>query len=335
MVYDYTMDYDNDICKKTEVTKFGAVVTSVFFTVVIMFSCVGNGLVLWILIKYENLKSMTNTFLLNLAISDLVFTIGLPFWASYLVSNQGWLFDEPACKAINFIFFVGFYSSTIFLTVMTVHRYMAVVHPLSVVLKRKSFHSTLTSVIIWLLSIFTAMPHVIFNTVGSHSNSIEEIFYCDYDNINWKLVGTYLQNFFFLTAFITISFCYIQILQRLLRPTSHTRRKTVRLILCIVVVFFLGWVPYNVAIFLDSLISWEVAPLNDCIVSTIVDYVYYVSRLVAFSHCCLNPLFYVFMGIKFRNHLKKMLWNVSRNGSQPQNRHSNLIYSNGEEISMY
>ncbi|XP_076838191.1 chemokine XC receptor 1-like [Brachyhypopomus gauderio] len=328
--YDYP-EYDDDVCNKTEVTLFDAAVTPVFFTVVIMFSCVGNVLVLWILIKYENLKSMTNTFLLNLAISDLVFTIGLPVWVSFYTSSQGWLLGEPVCKAASFIFFVGFYSSTIFLTVMTVHRYMAVVHPLSVVLNRRSFHATVTSAVIWLLSVLAATPHVIFSTLVDHENK----FLCDYSNINWKLVSTYQQNFFFLTAFVTISFCYVHILQRLLRPTSHTRRKTIRLILCIVVVFFLGWAPYNVASFLDSLISWEVAPFNECSFSTIVDYVFYISRLVAFSHCCLNPVFYVFMGIKFRNHLKKLLWNVCKDRNQPTNRNSHLIYSNGEEISMY
>ncbi|KAL7842199.1 hypothetical protein SRHO_G00238880 [Serrasalmus rhombeus] len=50
-------------------------------------------------------------------------------------------------------------------------------------------------------------------------------------------------------------------------------------------------------IFLESLIPWEVAPFSDCDVSTAKDYVYFVSRLVAFSHCCLNPIFHIFMGI--------------------------------------
>lgn len=335
---EYTYDYEDDRCNKTEVVQFGTMVSAVFFTGVIVFSCVGNALVLWVLLKYENMSSLTNVFLLNLAVSDLVFTIGLPFWANFHVSG-GWTLGDPACKAVSFIFFVGFYSSTIFLTVMTVHRYMAVVYPLTVALNRKPYHCVVASVVIWLLSFCAATPHVIFNKVVFHENVFAENpqdqLYCDYDDINWKLVGTYQQNIFFIISFFTITFCYIQILLRLLRPTSHTRRKTIRLIFCIVVVFFLGWAPYNVAIFFNSLISWGVAPFNECNVHTTVDYVYYISRLVAFSHCCLNPIFYVFMGIKFRNHLKKMLWSVCRRVNPPQNRHSHLIYSNGEEVSMY
>ncbi|XP_072524854.1 chemokine XC receptor 1 [Salminus brasiliensis] len=330
---EYDLNYEDELCNKTTVVQFGAIVTPVFFTVVIVLSCMGNALVLGVLVKYENLRSLTNAFLFNLAVSDLVFTVGLPFWAHYHILGR-WTFGDAACKAVNFIFFVGFYSSTIFLTTMTVHRYMAVVHPLSLVLNRKPYHCFVISVIIWMMSFGAAAPHVIF-TVETNDNGSSPKLHCSYDNVQWRLVGIYQQNIFFLTAFITITFCYSQILIRLLRPTSHTRRKTVRLILCIVVVFFLGWAPYNMAIFLDSLISWEVAPLNECDTSTTVDYVLTISRLVAFSHCCLNPVFYVFMGIKFRTHLKKMLWNICKRMDEPQNRHSQLIYSNGEEISMY
>lgn len=334
--YDYYFNgsYDDDLCHKTEVMQFGTVVTPVFFVLVTMFSCVGNALVLGVLIKYENLKSLTNAFLLNLAISDMIFTFGLPFWATDLI--LGWTFGEAVCKSVSFVFYLGYYSSLIFLTVMTVYRYIAVVHPLSMLLNSTTYYSIGISAFIWFLSLCAATPNFIFSTVLKHDDPEVSRAYCDYGNIIWKQIIIYLQNIFFLIAFFTIAFCYFRILGRLLRPTSHTRPKTVKLILCIVLAFYLGWAPYNVAMFLNSLISWGISPFNDCYVSTRVDYVYHMSRLVAFSHCCLNPVFYVFMGIKFRDHLKKLLRNLCKKDDQPlDRRQSHLIYSNGEEISMY
>ncbi|XP_067309420.1 chemokine XC receptor 1 [Pseudorasbora parva] len=338
-------DYPNDcgICLETKGDQFGRAVTPVIFIIIVLFSCVGNSLVLYVLVKYENLKSLTNTFLLNLALSDLIFTFGLPFWAHYYM--YGWTLGDPACKAVNYVFYTGYYSSIIFLTVLTVHRYMAVVHPMSVVMSRKSLHCYATSIVIWIISLCAAIPQAIFNSVVNSpieimidgpNESTNAVKLCDFDGeIYWKHTTTYMQNAFFIVAFVIIAFCYTVILTRLLRPTSHTRKKTVQLILFIVVFFFLGWGPYNVAIFLDSLISWEISPFNECEVSKSIDLWMYISRMVAFSHCCLNPVFYVFMGIKFRNHLKKMLWTFRKKNSEPQNRHSKLIYSNGEEISMY
>nr|AHK09953.1 chemokine C motif receptor XCR1 [Ctenopharyngodon idella] len=347
--YDY-LDYSStsgiigdEVCTKTKVDQFGRAVTPVIFIIVVLFSCVGNSLVLYVLVKYENLKSLTNTFLLNLALSDLIFTFGLPFWAYYYM--YGWTLGDFACKAVNYVFYTGYYSSIIFLTVLTVHRYMAVVHPLSVVMSRKSLHCYVTSVVIWIISLFAAVPQAMFNSVvyspveliiEDQNNSTNVLQLCDFEGeINWKLTTIYSQNFFFVVAFVIIAFCYTVILARLLRPTSHTRKKTVQLILFIVVFFFLGWGPYNVAIFLDPLIAWGISPFNECDVSKSVDYWIYISRMMAFSHCCLNPVFYVFMGIKFRNHLKKMLWTFCKKNNEPQNRNSRLIYSNGEEISMY
>nr|AXJ20724.1 putative X-C motif chemokine receptor 1b [Ctenopharyngodon idella] len=139
--------------------------------------------------------------------------------------------------------------------------------------------------------------------IEDQNNSTNVLQLCDFDGeINWKLETIYLQNFIFVVAFVIITFCYTVILARLLRPTSHTRKKTVQLILFIVVFFFLGWGPYNVAIFLDSLIAWGISPFIECDISKSIDYWIYISRMMAFSHCCLNPVFYVFMGIKFRNH---------------------------------
>ncbi|XP_052404738.1 chemokine XC receptor 1-like [Carassius gibelio] len=299
-------DYDNitnetpDICIKKNAIQFATAITPIFFLIIVLFSCVGNTLVIWVLVKYENLKSLTNTFLLNLALSDLIFTFGLPFWAYYYM--YGWTLGDPACKAVNFVFYTGYYSSIIFLTVLTIHRYMAVVHPMSVVMSRKSVHCYMTAILIWIISLCAAIPQARFNSVvhndadvfmDDQNNSTTAVLLCDFaGQINWKLSSIYRQNSFFIIAFVIFAFCYTVILGRLLRPTFHTSRKEVHLIFFIVVFFFLGWGPYNVAIFLDSLISWNISPFTDCELSKSIDYLMYVSRMVAFSHCCLNPVFY-------------------------------------------
>ncbi len=114
--YDYDYNSTNeyfgiDICIKTNAVQFATAITPVIFIIIVLFSCVGNTLVVWVLVKYENLKSLTNTFLLNLALSDLIFTFGLPFWAYYYM--YGWTLGDPACKAVSFVFYTGYYSSII------------------------------------------------------------------------------------------------------------------------------------------------------------------------------------------------------------------------------
>ncbi|KAG7488271.1 hypothetical protein MATL_G00033200 [Megalops atlanticus] len=160
--------YEDEMCHKSGVNKFESIATPIFFSVVIALSLVGNILVLVILALYENLRSLTNTFILNLALSDLVFTFGLPFWAFYHM--WGWTLGGDACKAVNFIFNTGFYSSIVFLTMMTIHRYLAVVHPLSDFGSKKCCYGITTSIIIWT---FRKHMKMILHRVLQRQSSIE------------------------------------------------------------------------------------------------------------------------------------------------------------------
>lgn len=298
-------DYEDEICNKGKVVKFESFVIPVFFSVAITLSLIGNILVLVILALYENIKSLTNIFILNLAISDLVFTVGLPFWAVYHI--WGWVLSERLCKVVTFIFFIGFYSSILFLTIMTIYRYLAVVQPLSDLNSHRVSSGIIVSVILWGVSIGAATPYFLYSSVHVIQHNEKESYACEFGDSLWKTIGVYQQNFFFLVAFAVMTFCYMQILLKITRTTSHTKNRAVKLIFCIVTVFFVGWVPYNIIIFLRMLEFHLIAPFNSCDASIHLDYAFAVCRLIAFSHCCLNPIFYAFVGVRFRTHLKSLL----------------------------
>ncbi|KAM4605107.1 chemokine XC receptor 1-like [Polymixia lowei] len=332
--YDYMNESDilDEVCDKEDILQFGAIFNPVFFSIVTVLSLFGNILVIVILAKYENLKSLTNAFILNLAVSDLIFTVGLPFWA------HEWTLGDTACKIVCFVFYVGFYSSGVLLILMTIHRYVAVISPLSEIVYSKGFYSILASVVIWAVSTLAATPALLF------SKALNEK-YCDYKDTYWKVWGMYQQNILFLVTFLVFIFCYSQILLRLLRPPSQRRRnKTVKLIFTLVVVYFVGWAPYNIVVFLKSLSFQQPTAVNSTTVvsrcqnySKPLDYAFYISRLVAFSHCCLNPVFYVFVGVKFKNHLKKILKSWGQRSNSLRSRNSwftTISLTSGEEFSM-
>ncbi|XP_056132731.1 chemokine (C motif) receptor 1a, duplicate 1 [Lampris incognitus] len=322
-------DYGDEVCDKDEVVRFESIAIPLFFSLVITLSLIGNVLVLVILALYENFKSLTNIFILNLAISDLIFTAGLPFWAIYHV--WGWVLSDILCKMVTFVFFIGFYSSIMFLTVMTIHRYLVVVYPLSEHGMQKVSYRVLVSVIVWLTSIGAAMPSLLFSTIIVFHHKDGDSFGCEYGVHLWKYVSTYQQVIFFLVAFGIMGFCYVQILVKIAKTRCHMKSRTVKRIFCIVSVFFLGWIPYSVVIFLQTLADQAVPPLHECEASTRLDYAFYVCRLVAFSHCSLNPVFYAFVGVKFRNHMKSITLRLLRRQNRAEEQHIRMpnVQSNG------
>ncbi|KAK2885222.1 hypothetical protein Q8A67_016059 [Cirrhinus molitorella] len=166
---------EDQLCRKEEVVKVGSIVIPVFFALLVVFSCIGNLLVLLILVLYEKSRSLINILIFNLALSDLLFTFGLPFWASYYI--WGWTFGESGCKAVKFLFYLGFFSSVLFLSVMTVQRYMAVVHPLSDWEGCRCF--SVAPFIIWILSGAAAL----LVCLRSQVSELEGSFYCEFDSV--------------------------------------------------------------------------------------------------------------------------------------------------------
>lgn len=273
--------------------------TAVLYSLVLFLSLMGNSLVFWVLVKYENLESLTNIFILNLCLSDLIFSCLLPVWIS--AQFHKWLLGDFLCKLLNLIFSISLYSSIFFLTIMTIHRYLSVVSPISTL----GIHSLRCRVLVitsvWAVSILSSIPEAIFYKVTDSQ--------CSYSERHGLLASVYQHNIFFLLSMGIILFCYIQILRTLFRSKSRQRHRTVRLIFTIVVAYFLSWAPYNLILFLETLYTTKVM-LQTCKSRQQLDMAYLISRNLAFSHCCFNPVLYVFVGVKFRRHLKSLLRQV-------------------------
>uniref|UniRef100_H3AUD9 G-protein coupled receptors family 1 profile domain-containing protein n=1 Tax=Latimeria chalumnae TaxID=7897 RepID=H3AUD9_LATCH len=290
------------LCEKQDIRDFQVNFVPVFYYLAFTLSVLGNGLILVILVKYEKLKTVTNIFILNLVISDLLFTFSLPFWAFYLSSE--WIFKNIMCKMINAIFFIGFYSSIMFLTVMTIEQYLMIVQHFSVTITRKPPYAALTCMIVWIVSVLVTIPEFIFSGIKDSEQGL----LCDKDVKThvWNLIASFQQIvLFFLVPLAIVSYCYIRIIQTLFKHQVRRKDKVLKQVFIIVVVFFLCWTPYNVVVFLDTLNYSQASSSQKC--DSALDFVRNISENIAYFHCCMNSLCFTFVGTKFRQHLSNLL----------------------------
>ncbi|XP_072416593.1 C-C chemokine receptor type 3-like [Chiloscyllium punctatum] len=304
-----TADYQQfvHLCENIHINLFGAMFTPVLFSLAFIISLAGNALVLWVLVRYERLRTVTDIFILNLVTSNLLFTFSLPFWA--VDHTRGWIFGKAMCKLMISIFFIGYYSGMMLLTLMTIDRYFAVVHSLYAFRVRKVSYAVTASIVVWGISFAATIPEMIYSDIHLRMEGLYcfSIYPPESAQI-WELFGCYLQNIlFFLIPFIVIVFCYWRILNTVIRCKARKKHKTVKLIFWIVVVFFVCWTPYNVVIFLYSLVTLKVPAFKTCEMNNRLEYALYISRNLAYCHCSLNPFFYAFVGTKFRTHLIRLL----------------------------
>ncbi|XP_039457823.1 chemokine XC receptor 1-like [Oreochromis aureus] len=269
--------------------------TGTLFILIFIISVIGNSLLLCVLFIYEGLKSITNIFILNLACSDLIFTITLPFWVVDHLHH--WVFGDFVCKFMTAAFFVGLYSSVILLTAMTVARFIRVVLPnwKSNRARRKKC-AIGACIAAWIISISASLSDAMKVKVEHWYGKN----YC-HDESEDKL-GHYLQvSLLFFLPFAIIIFCYSAILKTVLQGLNRKKSRTVAVLLCIVAVFFICWGPYHIMLLIKALNTNK-----DCKVLKRLAVAYHICEMLAYSHCCMNPLLYM-ISQKLRKHLLNLL----------------------------
>ncbi|XP_016531100.1 C-C chemokine receptor type 1-like [Poecilia formosa] len=124
---------------------------SVLYYFMFAFSLLGNGLVLIIIYRFERLTTVTNIMLLNLVASSLIFMSSLPFVAVYMQMSE-WIFGSAMCKIVFSAYYMGFYSSVFFLTLLTFDRHLSVVYSLTAAPVRNQRYAVISCVVVWLVS---------------------------------------------------------------------------------------------------------------------------------------------------------------------------------------
>ncbi|KAK6491628.1 C-C chemokine receptor type 4 [Huso huso] len=314
--YNYSLDYNDSIdfnydyspCTDST-TILGYNSMSALISVVFMAGLVGNSIVVLILTRHIKMKNMTDVCMLNLAISDLLLVLSLPFWACY-VSGQGFLSDA-LCKFITGLYLIGFYSSIFFVTLMSIDRYLAIVHAIFAMRARTLLYGTIASIVIWSVAICASIPDFVFTEVIIEDNAAAcQPNYPSNNEKTWKLLRNFEANILgLLIPLIIMTYCYVSILIVLLRSKTSKRHKAIKLIFMIVGVFIVFWVPYNITLFLESLQELNIG--KNCGNSQKVIFARDVTEAISLVHCCVNPVIYVFAGEKFKKHLGNLFYRLT------------------------
>ncbi len=134
------------------------------YGIVCVVGLVGNTLVIHVIVNYTKNESVTNIYILNLAIADELFMLGLPFLA---VQNAllSWPFGTLMCRVVMTVDAINQFTSIFCLTVMSVDRYLAVVHPIRSFWWRRPRVAKAISATVWAGSFVVVLPVVVFANV--------------------------------------------------------------------------------------------------------------------------------------------------------------------------
>ncbi|XP_036617760.1 C-C chemokine receptor type 5-like [Trichosurus vulpecula] len=297
----YPFDYEEP-CQKLDVKHTASQLLPPLYSLVFIFGFVGNVLVFLVLIRCKKLKSMTDIYLLNLAMSDLLFIIALPFWAHYAADQ--WIFGDALCKVLTGFYHMGFFGGVFFIILLTIDQYLAIVHAVFALKARTVTFGILTSVITWVVAWLASLPAIMFTKSQKVGTQYPCSRHFPLEQFSaWKNFETLKMNILSLVLplFVMI-ICYSRIIKTLLRCRHEKKKhKAVRLIFVIMIIYFLFWAPYNIVLLLSTFQA--LFGLNNCDSSKRLDRAMQITETLGMIHCCINPVIYAFVGEKFRRYL--------------------------------
>lgn len=311
-------DYDFDtgptegtgMCERQWVRSFRGQYEPPLFWIIFILGAVGNLMVVWIYTTVRNrLKTMTDVYLLNLAVADLLFLCMLPFWAVDAI--KGWDFGTGLCKVVSAVYKINFFSSMFLLTCISVDRYIAIVqvtkaHNLK---NKRLFYSKLACLGVWFVSTLLALPEFIFAQVKPDTSGLSFCTLVYWNNVynRTKILVLVLQICMgFCLPLLVMFFCYSVIIRTLLQAKSFEKHKALRVIFAVVFVFVLSQLPYNSLLIVEAMQAANTT-ITECKTVIAVDVARQIAKSLAYMHACLNPFLYVFIGVRFRQDLLRIM----------------------------
>ncbi|XP_076985774.1 atypical chemokine receptor 2 isoform X2 [Tamandua tetradactyla] len=260
--FDYLDQLAFMLCRKDAVLSFGQIFLPVFYSLIFVLGLGGNLLLLVVLLRYVPRRQMAEVYLLNLAISNLLFVVTLPFWGISVAWH--WVFGNFLCKVVSTLYTINFYSGIFFISCMSLDKYLEIVHAQPYHRLRTRAKSLLLAFMVWAVALAISIPDMVF--VRTHENP-KGVWNCYADfgghGTVWKLFLRFQQNLLgFLLPLLAMIFFYSRIGCVLVSLRPPGKNRALRMAAALVVAFFVLWFPYNLTLFLHSLLDLQV--FGDC-----------------------------------------------------------------------
>ncbi|XP_005991458.1 neuropeptide FF receptor 1 [Latimeria chalumnae] len=292
----------------------------VAYVFIFLICMIGNFLVCFIVLKNKQMRTVTNMFILNLAVSDLL--VGIFCMPTTLVDNliTGWPFNNVMCKMSGLVQGMSVSASVFTLVAIAVERFRCIVHPFRQKLTLRK--AIITIVLIWVLALIIMCPSAVTLTV-----TLEEYHFMvdEYNNSYplyscweaWpdqemrKIYTTVLFSHIYLAPLTLIVIMYARIAFKLFkssapirdshldeqegRRVSKKKIKVINMLIIVALFFTLSWLPLWTLMLLT-----DYGNLTEDQLNLMTVYIFPFAHWLAFFNSSVNPIIYGYFNENFR-----------------------------------
>ena len=287
--------------------------TAVLFICMTVVGVPANALVVVVSLLNPFKRSVSSVYIGNLACADLLILSILPVWVC-VITWRSWHLGRVLCYICSFCDQYTFYISVFSLIVISVDRYIAVVWPFAALRLRTTSWARVVALAVWLVAALpTLFAHFYMNIIYlSNDNKTICYRYMLFENVppaSVFAVFGFILPLLFIGIITTITAYNLMCRRSMSNQSSISKhRRSLCLLVTIVVLFFICWFPFHFLMFTGTLIR------NGTTFSTSTrkwfnDFFYrhiYVALCLTYLNSCINPFLYAFVGHHFREGFKRL-----------------------------
>ncbi|EHB16939.1 KiSS-1 receptor, partial [Heterocephalus glaber] len=290
-----------------------------FFATLMLVGLAGNSLVIFVICRHKQMRTVSNFYIANLAATDVIFLVCCVPFTALLYPLPAWVLGDFMCKFVNYIQQVSVQATCATLTAMSVDRWYVTVFPLRALHRRTPRLALAVSLGIWVGSAAVSAP-----VLALHRLSPGPRTYCSEAFPSLALERAFaLYNLLalYLLPLVATCACYGAMLRHLgraaVRPSptdctfqgrllaqraSAVRAKVSRLVAAVVLLFAACWGPIQLFLVLQALGpagAWHPRSYTAYALKT-------WAHCMSYSNSALNPLLYAFLGSHFRQAFRRV-----------------------------
>ena len=290
------------------------VVQSIIFLILNIAAFVGNLLVCLAIYRNPSLRTVTNNFILSLALTDLLMAVVV--MPVYTVSSllDRWIGGEVFSQIISCCALLAGNTSVLNVTLLAINRYFRVVRPQMYrnIYSKKS--SAMMAVVTWVVTLvlFGSFPLLGFRYEVSESNpTIDKINFANAVSYIY-IYAIFLAILYRILPVLVIAICYVKIYKTIRQhntasapstqegnsPYGVQEAKITGLLTAVVVGFCLCWFPAYIVTILDI---FKLVP------SAVFRYKVFIREFPIFTNSVINPIIYGFLNQSFRSQFFKIV----------------------------
>lgn len=289
-------------------------ILSLLYSLVFIIAVSGNTLVVYVVASNKEMQTVTNIFITNLAVADLLVNFTSLWITPCYIFLGRWIWGAVMCHAVPLFQGMSTFISALTLTAIAVDRFMVILYPFR---PRMSFQCCGIIVFgIWVTGSVLVMPLVAHMNLH-HYEACDE-YVCREEWVIFPqlqvVYGFVVMGLQFVVPFTVIAYCYIRIWIYLTYRKSmvnenrssiaslsdeQRKKRLLKMMVCMVVIFGLCWLPVNA---LNVLRDAARIDLEDYFVI-----VFLFAHLCSMSATCWNPILYAWMNENFRREFQAVL----------------------------